>query len=120
MGFLVFITVVIELISIAACAILADKKGRSVGGWIVGGIFLGWFGFIILCCLSNRSLSEYEKMVASGYQSTRYQRSNAGPHADYTKKRPIPTARVAKYRCEACGETVDTPRCPYCGAERSK
>ena len=118
MDFLLFICVAIEMISIAACAVLADKKGRSVGGRIVGGIFLGWFGFIILCCLSNRSTAEYEKTVARRYLSTGNKKSNAGPRADYTKKMPVATVRVEKYRCAECGEMIDTLQCPYCGAKQ--
>jgi len=39
------------VISMIACPIIASYKGRSVGGWFFGGLFLGLIGLIIVSCL---------------------------------------------------------------------
>jgi hypothetical protein len=36
------------------CAIIADSKGRNVGGWVLGGILLGLIGVIILALLPSK------------------------------------------------------------------
>lgn len=41
------------IISTIACPIIASHKGRSVGGWIFGGLFLGSIGLIIVSCLKK-------------------------------------------------------------------
>lgn len=41
------------VISMIACPIIASYKGRSVGGWIFGGLFLGLLGLIIVSCLKK-------------------------------------------------------------------
>ena len=45
--------IVIWIICGDICAVIADSKGRSVGGWLLGGILLGIFGVIILALLQN-------------------------------------------------------------------
>ena len=42
------------IISVIACPIIAGYKNRSVVGWIVGGLFLGLIGLIIVSCLPKR------------------------------------------------------------------
>lgn len=58
------ILVIIECIPIIACPIIANNKGRSVFGWIMGGIFLGYIALIIIACLSSNF---YEPPKITGY-----------------------------------------------------
>ena len=41
------------VISTIACPIIASHKGRSVVGWLFGGLFLGLIGLIIVSCLKK-------------------------------------------------------------------
>jgi len=41
-------------ISVIACPIIASYKGRSVVGWLFGGLFLGLIGLIIVSCLKKQ------------------------------------------------------------------
>lgn len=45
--------VISSLISVIACPVIADRKGRSVVGWLFGGLCLGLLGVIIVACLRN-------------------------------------------------------------------
>lgn len=84
-----------NIIAIVVCAVLADKKGRSVGGWIAGGFFLGWIGVIILCFLSDRTArSVVRPTLRPSYSTTRYP-------------------------CVNCREMISTVQCPYCGYNNS-
>ena len=86
-----------SIIAVILCAVIADKKGRSVGGWIFGGLCLGWIGVIILCCLSDLKSDNYRK-------SGSFNRVVGGN-----------TRKVGTHVCEKCGETIDTVQCPWCG-----
>lgn len=48
------IFVVTGLVPVILCPIVAGHKNRSVGGWFLGGLFLGMIGLIIICCLPDR------------------------------------------------------------------
>ncbi len=93
------IGVISFIIAVIICAVLADRKGRSVGGWIFGGLCLGWIGVIILCCLSDLKCNN--RM----YQSTSSNKVSGSN-----------TRKVGIHVCKKCGETIDTVQCPWCGA----
>ena len=50
---LTLIGVINTVISMIACPIVASYKGRSVGGWLFGGLFLGFIGLLIVSCLKK-------------------------------------------------------------------
>lgn len=77
--------------SIAFCGVMAARKNRSIGGWIVGGIFLGWIAVIILAFLPSDA-SEYN--------------GNSG----YT---PI-IRKYQPYTCMNCKHTTNTRTCGFC------
>ncbi|MBO5907853.1 MAG: hypothetical protein J6Q85_06865 [Clostridia bacterium] len=101
--------VIASIIAIILCAVIADKKGRSVGGWIFGALCLGWIGVIILCCLSDLNTNYYKK---SGIGTTQ--------PGVFPKARTIEPKKVGSYRCENCGEMIDTEQCPWCGTRKNK
>lgn len=45
---------IITIISTIICPIIADKKKRSIVGWIFGGLLLGLIGVIIISCLKEK------------------------------------------------------------------
>lgn len=47
--------VINTIISTIACPIIAGYKGRSVAGWIFGGLVLGLIGLIIVACLPRKN-----------------------------------------------------------------
>ena len=71
------------------CGIVANKKGRNVGGWVVIGFVLGIFGLIWILLLSPNQ----QVVAANSLQ-----------------------ARETK-RCPHCAEHIrfDTNVCRYCG-----
>lgn len=46
--------IVFTIISTILCPIIAGYKGRSVLGWIFGGLFLGLIGLIIISFLPSK------------------------------------------------------------------
>ena len=51
-----FIYLLFNNLWILLAGILASKKGRSVGGWITGAIFLGLLAVLILAFLSDQTV----------------------------------------------------------------
>lgn len=47
------IGVILNILSTILCPIIANRKGRSVVGWIFGGLFLSVIGLIIVCSLKS-------------------------------------------------------------------
>ena len=101
---MVFIMLIMEAIVIILCAIKADSKGRSVGGWIVGGVFLGWIAVIILCFLPDAYVQG---------------RTNGRSIYNVSPPQEIKIKRVGQYKCENCGELIDTAQCPWCGKRKN-
>ncbi|MBO5305217.1 MAG: hypothetical protein J6B12_00495 [Clostridia bacterium] len=87
---------IVQIISTVACLIIcakiADRKGRSVGGWVFGGIALGWIAVIILACLSD--LNSYTPTVGRSNSLVR---------------------RYMPYTCSNCKRQIDTKTCDVCG-----
>jgi len=46
--------IIVTVVSMIACPIIANKKGRSAVGWFFGGLFLGGIGLIIVSCLGEK------------------------------------------------------------------
>ena len=88
------------IVSTIACPIIADRKGRSIGGWIVGGFLLGWLGLIIIGCLSDNTPMPKP------------------PTSDFLKKPPDQIKQAARY-CPHCGKYISEYTiehlCPFCG-----
>ena len=104
-----------NLIAIIICGVLAGNKGRSIGGWIVGGFLLGWIGVIILFFLSDLN---YRPQSSWNPRGSFYNTNNSNTSTNSFSK-PQTTSytikKVAKYQCPKCGETIDTKQCPWCG-----
>lgn len=104
---------VLVLISDAAAvivsAVLADKKGRSIGGWICGGLFLGWISVIILLLLSDLSV----KMVHRTKHTNEFENANYISYTNMHSK--IENEDVDhKWRCDKCGNMISEDPCPFC------
>ena len=106
------ILVIIKCIPIIACPIIANNKGRSVFGWIMGGIFLGYIALIIIACLSSNF---YEPPKITGYSLEASAILNAKKNA---KKQQTPR----KWECPCCYHKNDEEfvLCEKCGASRKK
>jgi len=55
----IYFILALQIIATVSCIIiicirLAASKRRSIVGWVVGGVLLGWFAVIILACLTQR------------------------------------------------------------------
>jgi len=81
---------VIWIVCIVACAILADNKGRSVGGWVVLAIVLGPITLLLAAVVPNL---KQEQLTS----------------ADETGSRP----------CPFCAERIKRQAvvCSYCGRD---
>ncbi len=82
--------------------ILANKKSRSVVGWVIGAFFLGWIGVIIVACLSDKSYANY---VPPSYQQPYqqpYQQQQGAPYG-------------IRKACPKCGNLMQGNRCSMCG-----
>lgn len=103
-----FILAIIAIIPIILCPVLADKRGRSIGGWIVGGVFLGWIAVIILYLLPDLSYN---------YVPSKYKEANKSILNISAPSTPT-IVRVGQYQCANCGEIIDTVQCPWCGKRK--
>ena len=43
-----------NIVSMILCPILANKKQRSIVGWLFIGLLIGWIGLIIIACLKPK------------------------------------------------------------------
>ena len=86
------IACIASIVCLVICALIAALKKRSVGGWIVGGLFLGWIAVIILVFLPSNA---YEPRVGTGNSS-------------HLVKKYQP------YTCMNCKHTIDTRTCTVC------
>lgn len=130
------IGIIINVISTIACPIIADKKGRSVVGWLIGGFLLSLIGLIIVSCLSDLTPSRpyrstqpfYNQAPKSAPYATKVcdmcgaTVSAVGPicencgnkFATTTTARRV-VKRVVKYKCPKCQTLNNTKRCVNCG-----
>ena len=112
MGFFIsFLSSYYILISISAIAaiivsaIIADRKGRSIGAWIFGGLVLGWLAVIILACLSNqRSAPAPTRIIEKYYYHNEAEQSSSPTH---------------HWRCHNCNHMITKDPCPFCGQDFS-
>jgi hypothetical protein len=51
--------------SVVGCGFLAKNKGRSVGGWVVAGLFFGVFALIALAIMKSKHLGFVPKPPSS-------------------------------------------------------
>ena len=131
-----------SIAAIVVCGVLADRKGRSVGGWIVGAIFLGWIAVLILALIQNLPVST--RRISTGRepfykikekehdvhkrcpQCGEIVKSATCEMCGYTNKLfdAHPTIQVSptikkpnesSHKCVECGEMINTKQCPYCG-----
>ena len=132
-GFYV-IGIIINVISTIACPIIADKKGRSVVGWLIGGFFLSLIGLIIISLLSDltptrpyRSTQPFYNQKSAPYATKVCDMCGAtvsavGPICEncgnrFTTKSTVRRVvkRVVKYKCPKCQTLNNTKRCVNCG-----
>lgn len=128
-GFYV-IGIIINVISTIACPIIADKKGRSVVGWLIGGLFLGLIGLIIIYLLSDltpRSTRPFYNQKSAPYATKVCEMCGAtvsavGPICENCGNKFTTTStvrhvvkRVVKYKCPKCQTLSNTKRCVNCG-----
>ena len=97
-----YVLVISDIIAVIFSAILADRKGRSIGGWIFGGIILGWVAVIILAFLSD--------------QRAPYVPTRTVERHYYRKQSDMPTKVPShRWRCYNCRNMIDVDPCPFCG-----
>ena len=115
MGPSIFITVIAVIIGLAIgitpyfiSASLAQKKGFSVGLWLIATWFLSWIAVIVLLILDPAP--GYRSRSGGGATGKYY---NGEPHEIITKTENTYEA----FKCSRCGEMIKTRRCGYCGQE---
>ncbi len=94
------IIIIAYLLSIILCPIIAGNKGRSVFGWLCGGIFLGVLGLLIVACLPNLrkdKVSNQSKQISQTYDIKIINSEN-------------------KLQCKFCGQDLVNGLCLKCGA----
>ena len=97
-----YVLVISDIIAVIFSAILADRKGRSIGGWIFGGIILGWVSVIILAFLSDQR---------APYVPTRTVKRHY-----YHNQSDMPTKETPhRWRCHNCNQLISADPCPFCG-----
>ena len=84
------IAIISSIVSLILCGVMAARKERSVGGWIVGGLFLSWIAVIILACIPSNAI-DYR-----------------GANSSSLVKKYLP------YTCMNCKHTIDTRTCSIC------
>ena len=103
--------VISNIVAVICSAILADRKGRSVGGWIFGGVMLGWIAVIILACLSDQSTHFPPKQIVE-----KHYYYNQSIEQRTTKQIPTKeTFSIHRWRCHNCRNMIDVDPCPFCG-----
>ena len=108
------LSIVSSVIAIILCAVIADHKGRRVGGWSFGGIILGWLGVIIVALLSNTRVNNSNNNTA---QPLHYSNSQVYHQTNYTERDNTPASHT--WRCSGCRNMITTDPCPICGRQFS-
>ena len=98
------VIVISDTVAVIVSAVLADRKERSIGGWIFGGLVLGWTAVIILACLSDQRTPSYPSRIVEKHYYPAPQTSE--------KHMSAPTHR---WRCYNCQNMIHTDPCPFCG-----
>ena len=97
-----YVLVISNIIAVIFSAILADRKGRSIGGWIFGGIILGWVAVIILAFLSDQRAPYVPKRTVERHY--------------YHNQSDMPTKEPShRWRCHNCNQLISADPCPFCG-----
>ena len=104
------VSVISSIIAVIVSAILADRKGRSVGGWIFGGLILGWIAVIILACLSDQSTYSHSTQIVEKYY---YHQSTEPIITQQTSKEK--SSSTHRWRCHNCRNMICADPCPFCG-----
>lgn len=130
------IGIIINVLAVIICPIVAANKGRSVGGWIIGGLLLSLIGIIIVSCLPSliqqttyrttthvtRSHAPQKYCSHCGQIVITYDNicPNCGYSLNPTKTTSTPSVSQTKY-CYKCHKTIFTANqfCPDCGSKLS-
>jgi hypothetical protein len=102
--------------------ILANRKERRVGRWILASIFLGWIAVIVLACMKTSPEPQYNAPLKScphcgdtlkagecgvcGFKDKNY-------HVVFYKQERTSSATVSK--CPQCNEILKSGSCDMCG-----
>ena len=116
------VVIFLNIMAIAMSGILAGKKARSIGGWIIGGFFLGWIAVIILACLEDLSVPKYyaaDKTCPTCGDMLKYGMcgmcgyKDPNGHVPFYQKKSV--APQAPKRCPQCNEIMKSGACDMCG-----
>ena len=125
------------LLSTILCPIIAGRKGRSVGGWIVGGLLLGLIGLIIVACLpplntqttyhtttrvqTTNAPQKYCSHCSKIFRTTGAYCPDCGRAFSNTQQISSSSSPAQSKYCYTCHKTIFTSSkyCADCGSELS-
>ena len=120
------VALLLNFVSLIACPVIASRKNRSVGGWIVGALLIGTLALIIIACLPD--LTPRRHYYAPNPHQPFYGTSSPSStptaplqsviNKNETAKAPVtPSIPTDAKPCASCGKTIASSVCPFCGAQ---